>query len=275
MLKKGSRRWSKSVELFSKDAELSLTAITVERSPQGWATISFYRPEKLNALSIALRKELHATVQDLELDPDIHVLILTGTGKMFTAGLDLDEWETSNDTAAAAFMHDAVASLRQFSGPIIAAVQGTAITGGVEIVLACDVIVASTQARFADTHVHVGLLPGWGGSVRMIERVGMQRAKELAFTGRFFSAQEALQWGFVNHVVSPEELMPFAQDLACQMLKADPMHLKAYKALLNAEAEILQGDALRYERQQAMIHNQRSDLEQIQRRLTNFLKNKP
>lgn len=268
-------RWLKSVNLCSKDVELTPTAIAVERSPQGWAKISFHRPEKLNALSIALRQELHATIQALEQDPDIHVLILTATGKMFTAGLDLDEWDAPNDTAAAAFTHDAVASLAQFTGPIIAAVQGTAITGGVEIALACDVIVASTHARFADTHVHVGLLPGWGGSVRMIERVGLQRAKELAFTGRFFSAQEALQWGFINHVVAPEQLLPFAQDLACQMLKAEPAHLKAYKALLNAEAEILHGQALRYEREQAMTHNQRSDLAQIQKRLAHFLKNKP
>ena len=251
------------------------TEIAVERSTQGWAKISFHRPEKLNALSIALRKELHAIVQTLEQDPNIHVLIITAIGKMFTAGLDLDEWESSEEPAAAAFTNDAVASLRQFSGPIIAAVQGTAITGGVEIVLACDVIVASSQARFADTHVHVGLLPGWGGSVRMIERVGLQRAKELAFTGRFFSAQEALHWGFVNHVVSPEQLMPFTQDLACQMLKAKPEHLKAYKALLNAEAEILHKQALLYERELAMNHNQRSDLKDIQTRLAQFIKNKP
>lgn len=248
------------------------TAISVERSPEGWAQISLHRPEKLNALSIALRKELHATVQALELDPDIHVLILTGVGKMFTAGLDLDEWNVPNDIAASAFTHDAVASLGQFTGPIIAAVQGTAITGGVEIVLACDFIVASTQAKFADTHVHVGLLPGWGGSVRMIERVGLQRAKELAFTGRFFSAQEALEWGFVNHVVPAEELIPFVQNLARQMLQAEPTDLKAYKALLNAEAEILLGPALSHERKHAMIHNQLSDIEQIRERLNRFLK---
>lgn len=244
----------------------------VERSDQGWAQITFNRPEKRNTLSIAVRQQIHALVHALEKDPDIHVLILTGAGKVFTAGLDLDEWSATDEPAAAAFTHDVVASLRQFTGPIIAAVQGAAITGGVEIVLACDVIVASTQAKFADTHVHVGLLPGWGGSVRMVERVGLQRAKELALTGQFFSAQQALQWGFVNHVVEPAQLLPFAQDLACQMLRAEPAHMKAYKALLDAEAQILLGEALRHEREQAISHNQRSSLTQIQARLRRFLK---
>jgi enoyl-CoA hydratase len=246
--------------------------VLVERADAGWAQITLHRPDKLNTLSIALRQELHEVVQALEQDPDIHVLILTGAGKVFTAGLDLDEWNSAGELAAAAFKHDVVASLRQFRGPIIAAVQGAAITGGLEIALACDVIVASHLAKFADTHVHVGLLPGWGGSVRMIERVGLQRAKELALTGKFFSAQEALQWGFVNHVVDHEQLLPFAQDLACQMLRAKPVHMKAYKALLDSEAEIMLGDALRHEREQAMAHNALSSLEQIQDRLQNFLK---
>jgi enoyl-CoA hydratase len=248
--------------------------IQVERSPEGWAVVTLNRPHKLNALSIQLRQQLHAQVKALEQDPGIHVLILTGDGKVFTAGLDLDEWNATDEPAAAAFTHDAVASLKQFSGPVIAAIQGAAITGGVEIALACDLIVASSQAKFADTHAHVGLLPGWGGSVRLAERVGMQRAKELALTGRFSSAQEALQWGLVNHVVEPDQLLPFAQDLARQMLRAEPAHMKAYKALLDAEAEILQGAAMRYEREQAKAHNARSSLTQIQARLARFLKHR-
>ncbi len=253
---------------------MTTDAILVERSAEGWAQITFNRPDKLNTLSIALRQEVHAVVQALEQDADIHVLILTGAGKVFTAGLDLDEWSTGGEVAAAAFTHDVIASLRQFKGPVIAAIQGAAITGGVEIALACDVIIASSRAKFADTHVHVGLLPGWGGSVRMVERVGMQRAKELALTGRFFSAQEALEWGFVNHVVEPNQLLPFAQDLAKQMLRAEPAHMKAYKALLDAEADILLGEALRHEREHAQAHNARSSLAQIQARLQKFLKNK-
>lgn len=165
--------------------------IAVTYSDQAWATIALNRPERLNTLSIRLRQELAQAVRQLESDDGVHVLILTGSGTAFTAGLDLDEWESPEGPAAAAYVHDAVAALRQFSGPIIAAVNGVAVTGGVELVLACDVIVASDRARFADTHARVGRFPGWGGSARLIQRVGLHRAKQLALTGRFFTAQEA------------------------------------------------------------------------------------
>ena len=154
--------------------------LLVERSDEGFATIVFNRPEKLNTLSIQLRKELTAAVDALEADPGVRVLILTGAGRAFTAGLDLDEWAVPGVIAAAAYEHDAVATLQRFSGPVIGAINGLAITGGVEVALACDLLIASSAARFADTHVLVGLLPGWGGSARMVRRIGLHRAKELA-----------------------------------------------------------------------------------------------
>mgnify|MGYP003349207266 FL=1 len=154
--------------------------------------------------------------------PSVHVLILTAHGKAFTAGLDLNDWEAGEAPAAEAYRWDPVASLQRFSGPVIAAVNGPAITGGLELVLACDVILASDLARFADTHVRVGLLPGWGGSVRLIERIGLMRAKELALTGRFFSAEEAQRWGLVSEVVPHADLLSRARALAAQMLRARP-----------------------------------------------------
>lgn len=232
------------------------------------------RPEKFNTLSIAMRKEFAMKVAELELDSDTHVLILTGAGRFFTAGLDLDEWESGDTAAAGAFDNDFVEALRKFSGPVIAAVNGPAITGGLEIILACDFIVAAANARFADTHVNVGLLPGWGGSVRMIERVGLARAKELAFTGQFFSADEAHLWGLVNHVVQAEELLTHSQKIARQMLKADPAHLKAYKALLDHEANMIFNSSLMYEREKAMQVNVKSSLAQIKLRLQKFTQSK-
>ncbi|MGH6625219.1 MAG: enoyl-CoA hydratase [Burkholderiaceae bacterium] len=252
----------------------SYNCLTVERSGRGWATVAFNRPHKLNTLSIELRRELDDAVQSLEADDSVHVLILTGTGKAFTAGLDLDEWSATSDPAAAAYRWDAVASLRQFSGPIIAAVNGLAVTGGVEIVLACDVIVASDQARFADTHVRVGLLPGWGGSARMIQRVGVHRAKELALTGRFFTAQEAAQWGFVNQVVEHAQLMPRAQALAAEMLQAQPEHLVLYKQLLDEESRVPFAEALTWERTRSVAVNSLVTLEEIQRRVQKLVHNK-
>ena len=233
----------------------SYDTLLVERSDEGYATIVLNRPDKLNTLSIQLRKELTAAVDALEADPGVRVLILTGAGRAFTAGLDLDEWALPGVTAAAAYEHDAVATLQRFSGPVIGAINGLAITGGVEIALACDVLIASSAARFADTHVKVGLLPGWGGSARMVERIGLHRAKELALTGRFLNADEALAWGFVNRVVAPDQLRAEAEAMARQMLAGVPEALVAYKRLLDAEAGTTLAEALRIERAASLANN--------------------
>jgi len=248
--------------------------LVIEKSSEGWALITLNRPDKFNTLSIAMRQSMEAKIVELELDSEIHVLILTGSGNIFTAGLDLDEWESSEGQSAAAFKHDFVAALKQFRGPVIAAVNGPAITGGLEIVLACDFIVAANDAKFADTHVHVGLLPGWGGSVRMIERVGLARAKELAFTGHFFSAEDAHRWGLVNHLVPKNELLEFCQSLARSMLRADSIHLKSYKELLDQEAQLMLGKALDLEKSRAQSMNAKSSLAQIKNRLQKFLVSK-
>jgi enoyl-CoA hydratase/carnithine racemase len=124
--------------------------------------------------------------------------------------------------AANAYVDDVVEALLRFSGPVIGAINGLAITGGVEIALACDVLICASDARFADSHAQVGLLPGWGGSARMIRRIGLHRAKELALTGRFLGAEEALAWGFVNRIVAPERLRAEAEEMARQMLSRVP-----------------------------------------------------
>ncbi len=244
---------------------MDTSPLLVERDEAGFATITLNRPDKLNTLSIAMRRALTRVIAELEADPAIHVLILTGAGRAFTAGLDLDEWDA--EPAAGAWEHDAVAAIEQFSGPVIGAINGLAITGGVEISLACDLLIASREARFADTHVKVGLLPGWGGSVRLQQRLGPIRAKELALTGRFFDADEALAWGFVNRVVAPEQLLPEAQALARQMLANPPEGLRAYKRLLNDEAELPFAAALGFERETARAANLGVTREEIDRRL--------
>lgn len=248
--------------------------LRVERSEEGFATIVFNRPDKLNTLSIQLRQEFAQAVDTLQADPAVHVLILTGAGRAFTAGLDLDEWAAPGVQAAAAYEHDAVATLQRFAGPVIGAINGLAITGGVEIALACDLLIASSDARFADTHVQVGLLPGWGGSARMIERIGLQRAKELALTGRFLAADEALAWGFVTRVVAPDRLRVEAETLARQMLAGVPATLVAYKRLLDAEAGTTLADALRIERAASLANNLPVGRDEIDARLA-LLRRRP
>lgn len=241
--------------------------LRVECHPDGFATICFDRPDKLNTLSIALRHELSAAVAQLAEDPRVRVLILTGEGRAFSAGLDLDEWASDAGLAAGAYEYDAVAALQRFTGPVIGAINGLAITGGLELALACDLLVASTDARFADTHVKVGLLPGWGGSVRMLQRVGPHRAKELALTGRFLSAQEALAWGLVNRVVPPEQLRSEAEAIAREMLGNVPQGVVAYKRLLDDEAACTFEEALRRERAASIAANAQVTREEIEARL--------
>ncbi|MDR3453386.1 MAG: enoyl-CoA hydratase [Rhodoferax sp.] len=245
----------------------SYRTIQVIRSEEGFATIVLNRPDKLNTLSNELRGELIAAVAALESDSGIRVLILTGAGRAFSAGMDLEEWRTSDKLAAGAYENDPVKALRAFSGPVIGAINGMAVTGGLEIAVVCDLLVASTEARFADTHSLVGLLPGWGGSVRMARLIGLNRTKELALTGRFLGAEEALAWGFVNHVVAPAELMAKAESIARQMAAAVPKTLIAYKRLLDEESALPLDEALALERRTSLANNAQVKSEAIDARV--------
>jgi enoyl-CoA hydratase len=229
--------------------------IQIIRNDDGFATLVLNRPDKFNSLSNELRAEMVAAVAALEADPAVRVLIVTGAGRAFTAGMDLDEWRSSDQLAAGAYENDPVTALLSFSGPVIGAINGLAVTGGLEIAVACDLLVASTEARFADTHAAVGLLPGWGGSVRLARLIGLNRAKELALTGRFLGAEEALGWGLVNHVVAPDALIEKAESIARQMAAAVPETLIAYKRLLDEGAQLPLGDALALERRTSIANN--------------------
>ncbi len=181
----------------------SYRTVALERHPSGYAVLMLNRPQKLNALSMELRGELVAAIEELQCDPAVRVLILTGAGRAFCAGLDLDELSKAEGNSTPAFELDPVAALLKFEGPVIGAINGVAATGGFELAMACDILIASTDAQFADTHAKVGLLPGWGLSVRLPRRIGLHRAKEMAFTAHFVSAAEAGAWGLVNRVVPP------------------------------------------------------------------------
>ena len=251
---------------MSDDMSLYRT-LTVTRAAEGLAVLALNRPERLNTLSRELRRELAAAVASLEADGSVRVLILTGNGRASGQGRDLEEWVGPGGPPAGAYEDDAIAALGQFSGPVIGAINGLAVTGGVELALACDLLIASTAARFSDSHAMVGLLPGWGGSVRMIRRIGLSRAKELALTGRPLGAEEALAWGLVNHLVAPDALMPMATELAMQMLAAVPATLAAYKRLLDDGAALPFDEALALERRVSMANNLQVDRAAIDARV--------
>lgn len=246
---------------------MSEAELLTEISAEGWAILRLNRPERLNTLSVSLRKAIIAEVARLERDPAVRVLVLTGNGRAFSAGLEVSEWDSGEGPAAGAWVHDPVAALLGFSGPVIGAVNGLCVTGGLELALACDLLVAAQGARFADTHSRVGLLPGWGGSVRLARRVGPARAMEMALTARFLSDHEALDWGLVNHLVPPEALLPAALNLARQCLAAPAGGVEAYKNLLRCGAAAPFDEALAQERAAAIALNSDVAATEIQRRV--------
>ena len=204
----------------------------------GVATVTLNRPHAMNALSKALRQALHDTMRTVDADPAVRAVVLTGAGeRAFTAGLDLKELGSDASALGAANaespVDNPVKAIEQCRKPVIGAINGVAITGGFEVALACDVLVASTHARFADTHARVGIMPGWGLSQKLSRMIGISRAKELSFTGNFLDAATAQAWGLVNHVVAPDELLPLAQRLARDMAQIDPAFLARYKALID------------------------------------------
>lgn len=244
--------------------------VTIERQDT-IAIVTLNRPEAMNALSGALRAELADAMVALEADADVRVIILTGAGeKAFTAGLDLKELgaDTSNlgDANASEARRNPVKAIELATKPVIGAINGVAITGGFELALACDVLIASTQARFADTHARVGILPGWGLSQKLSRLIGIYRARELSFTGNFLDAQTACDWGLVNHVVAPEELLPCALKMARDMAGIDPAMLRQYKALINQGFNMDFGAGMALESRFSTAANQQVSAQEVEAR---------
>ncbi len=206
------------------------------------------RPGAMNALSRELRQALIAAFRSLQEDAAVTAAILTGNGRAFCAGLDLKE--LASDGIASVKLgssEDMMGAILDFDRPIIGAINGVATTGGFELALMCDVLLASPEARFADTHARVGVIPGWRLSQLLSRIIGINRARELHFTGNFLSAEQAERWGLVNRVVPAGELLPMALSLARDMQSCDQPTLRAYKRLVNQGYEMSLGDALTLE----------------------------
>jgi enoyl-CoA hydratase len=217
------------------------------------ALLTLDRPNAMNALSAALRDAIARAFRELEAAAQNRVAIVTGAGRAFCAGYDLKELsDGGTERTADSASSDMADAMEAYGGPIIAAVNGHAITGGFELALACDVIVASEAAKFADTHALVGILPGWGLSQKLPRLIGESRAKELAFTGNFLTADEALAWGLVNRVLPPGELLPACHVLASEMASCVPQALRGYKRLIDDGLRMPLGDALAMERKLAI-----------------------
>ena len=222
------------------------------------ATVTLNRPAARNALNRDLMYSLWDAILALGRDADVDVLVLTGADPAFCAGVDLKE--VSGETTSSLPLREPGAGperdtnglyrfLPVITKPIIGAINGVAVAGGLEVALQCTILVASEAARFADTHARVGIMPGGGITVLLAQSIGPRRAIEMSLTGNFLTAEEALGLGLVNHVVPHDELVPFARGLAGDIVHNDQVGvrrlLQHYRAMANAatldEAHLIEG----------------------------------
>jgi len=233
----------------------------------GFAIVTLNRPDQMNALSRELRREFVEVFAGLCADPDVRVVILTGAGRAFCAGFDLKELGSGHSANAAEEVQNELAwAMEAFEGPIIGAINGHAVTGGFEMALACDVLIASENARFADTHARVGILAGWGLSQKLPRMIGLSRAKEISFTGAPVFARQAYEWGLVNHVVPPDELLPRAIRMAEDMCACVPEVLRQYKRLIDDGYSMPYKEALAWETRQAIASARQAAAQLIESR---------
>jgi enoyl-CoA hydratase len=235
-------------------------------------TITLNRPESRNALNVALQVELGAALLDAEADPTVDVVVLTGADPAFCAGLDLRELADggknlvggADDARVSPF-----AALWHATKPVIGAINGACVTGGFELALACDFLVASEQAFFGDTHARVGVMPAGGMSVFLPAAVGFRRAKEMSLSGNFLGAADALAAGLVNHVVPHADLLPTAQQLAVDISGNDQAAVRNLKRLYDENEKVTVAEGI--DNEQAYFRAWRLDPEEIGRRRSSVI----
>jgi len=213
----------------------------------GIATLN--RPEVLNALSVQLMDQLVATLEGFDNDPNIHVMVIAGSEKVFAAGADIADMaeasvvEMMERNNLARWLR-----IKAVRKPIIAAVSGFALGGGCELAMHCDIIIASESAKFGQPEINIGVMPGAGGTQRLTRAIGKFKAMEVILNGRFLSAQEAFEAGLVTRVVAKEQFLAESIRLAHQIAQRPPIALKlAKEAVLKAD-EISLSEGLEYER---------------------------
>ncbi len=205
------------------------------------ARITLDRPEALNALSLALEDDLRRAFRALSADDTIRTIVLTGRGRAFSVGVDLKELsENAGVFAGRAWSGPEALStiIRACPHPVIAAINGFAVTGGLELALLADFLIASEDAKFADTHARLGITPAWGLSQILPRLIGLNRAKQMSLTGGFVDAATALDWGLVNEVVAPDALIPRAMALAAEIAETDAQTARKIRALIDDGARL-------------------------------------
>ncbi|MBS7287986.1 MAG: enoyl-CoA hydratase/isomerase family protein [Candidatus Freyarchaeota archaeon] len=204
------------------------------------AKITLNRPDKLNALSPELIGELEKVIEEVKSDRDVRVLVITGSGKAFSAGADVGAMVEATPLQAKESSlrgHRVFRMLEELDIPVIAAINGYALGGGCELALACDIRIASEKAWLGQPEINLGIIPGWGGCIRLPRMVGVAKAMEIILTGERISAQEALQAGLVNKVVPEDKLEATVNELAEKLASKPPIAVKLAKNVIRKGLE--------------------------------------
>jgi enoyl-CoA hydratase len=226
--------------------------IIYEKS-EGIVTITLNRPEALNAFNREVIEEILKALEDIKADENIRVVILTGAGeKAFSAGADVKAMKGMDALKARelSLMGEKLCNaLENLEKPVIAAINGYALGGGLEVAMACDIRIAAENARMGQTEINIGLIPGWGGTQRLPRLIGKTKAKELIFTGKIIDAKTAEQLGIVNMVVPADKLKEAVHQFALELASKAPVALKVAKSLINKGSEISLDAAIALERE--------------------------
>jgi len=239
--------------------------IIYEKS-EGIATITLNRPEALNAFSKEVITEVLQALEDVRTDKNMRVVVLTGAGeKAFSAGADIKAMKGFNALKARelSLMGERLCNaLENLEKPVIAAINGYALGGGLEVAMACDLRLASERARMGQTEINIGLIPGWGGTQRLTRLVGRTKAKELVFTGKIIDAKTAEQLGILNMVIPAEEFREKVRQFAKELTFKAPVALKVAKALINKGADMSLESAIALEREGFGVVGSTEDLQE-------------
>jgi len=228
--------------------------------------VTLSRPQALNAIDAAMVAAFNRVLDDAQADTGCTALVITAEGRSFCAGADLKAARQRSqasgsdgaDAATHAFVRsvtDLMLRIERFPCPVIAAVQGMALAGGLELVLCCDLVLAADSAKFGDAHANYGLLPGGGGSVRLPRKIGPTRAKQMMFTGEMFSAATMREWGLVNDVVRDTELPETVANLLERLATKSPIGLRQMKRLVDKGLQLDADNALEFEQQVFAEHS--------------------
>ena len=229
----------------------------------GVTHLTLNRPEKLNALDPAMFVQLRAHIDAIAADASVRCVVLGGAGRSFCAGHDLDAIADHTPAPSPHFEPETIDALEQLPMPTIARIHGHCYTGGLELALGCDLLIGAESARLGDTHGQWGLVPVWGMSVRLPERVGVSTAKELMFTSRRIDGREAGRIGLLDRVVADDELEPTVASLAAEIAANSPGTNRIVKRLLADRHERLRDEALRHER--TLPHGRPDDMRERMR----------